>query len=390
MFRAAKNAFGTVLIGVGIFKQPQQKFHPQYAAAGRIQHGHFHFALFDEVRNCVLPHIMREIIQLQIDAGFQPQTDRLLRRFRNKVPVIQARDSRQITAHKSRHTVLPAQDIRQNFMVHRNRDAVDGVIAAHRVARLTVNERGFKHRQAVAENIVPSHRAGGAVQTAHRVAVSYIVLRLRGNGIGVFQTLPLHTPHGLAGKLCTQMRVLAVGFLAAAIARVTNQIHDRAVGFVYTAGSRFGGDSVSHFAPKSRVKGGSKTDLLGKAGGVVREQTVQGFFAEQERNPQTGIFDSIALHRVSLYRRHTAKLDTSNAVAVHKLGEALHVHRNDLAVFILRCEIAGKILVGLHNLFFCRHSRQKIVQTLLNRKVRVLVSKHSTALLTFFKTTVQL
>ena len=147
---------------------------------------------------------------------------------------------------------------------------------------------------------------------------------------------------------------------------------------------------MSHFAPKSRVKGGSKTDLLGKTGGVVREQTVQGFFAEQERNPQTGIFDSIALHRVSLCRSHTAKLDASNAVAVHKLDEALHIHRNDLAVFILRCEIPGKILVGLHNLFFCRHARQKIVQTLLDRKVRVLVSKHSTALLTFFKTTVPL
>ena len=44
--------------------------------------------------------------------GFQPKADGLLRRFGNKVPVIQAGNRRQVAANKPRHTKLPAQDIR--------------------------------------------------------------------------------------------------------------------------------------------------------------------------------------------------------------------------------------------------------------------------------------
>ena len=55
---------------------------------------------------------MRKVVKLQVYAGFQPKADGLLRRFGNKVPVIQAGNRRQVAADKPRHTKLPAQDIR--------------------------------------------------------------------------------------------------------------------------------------------------------------------------------------------------------------------------------------------------------------------------------------
>ena len=112
MFRTAQDFIGAFFVRIRIFKQPQCKFHTQHTPTRRIQHRHLHGTAFNQVGNRFLPDIMREVVKLQVHTGFQPKTNRLLRRFGNKMPVIQAGNRRQVTADKPRHTKLPAQDIR--------------------------------------------------------------------------------------------------------------------------------------------------------------------------------------------------------------------------------------------------------------------------------------
>ena len=112
MFRAAQDCIGAFFVRIRIFKQPQCKFHTQHTPTRRIQHRHLHGTAFNQVGNRFLPDIMRKVVKLQVYACFQPKADGLLRRFGNKVPVIQAGNRRQVAADKPRHTKLPAQHIR--------------------------------------------------------------------------------------------------------------------------------------------------------------------------------------------------------------------------------------------------------------------------------------
>ena len=112
VFRAAQDFIGAFFIRIRIFKQPQCKFHTQHTPTRRIQHRHLHGTAFNQVGNRFLPDVMRKVVKLQVYTGFQTKADGLLRRFGNKVPVIQAGNRRQVAANKPRHTKLPAQDIR--------------------------------------------------------------------------------------------------------------------------------------------------------------------------------------------------------------------------------------------------------------------------------------
>ena len=376
MIGAAQHLLRTGLVGEGVLEQPQQELHPQHAAAGGVQDGGVQLSALHQMLQGILPYVMREVVELQIHARFHAQAHGLLRRGGDEVPVVQAGDGGQVGAHKAPHAVLAAQYVGEQLVVHGDRDAVDGIIAAHGVHGAAVYKGGFKHGQAVAEHVVTAHGAGGAVQTAHRVAVAHVMLGLSGNGVRSGQVVALHAPHHLTGELAAQVGVLTVGFLAAAVTRVADQVHHRAVALVDAHGPGLGGDGVAHLPPQLRVEGGGQADLLGEAGGTVVEQAVQRLLAEQEGDAQTGLFQSVALHLVGQGGGHAAQLHAAHAVALQQCVKPVHIHGGHLAVFILGGEVAGEILVGLHNFFPQRHPAEQVVDALFHGKLGVLIGKH--------------
>ena len=268
-------------------------------------------------------------------------------------------------------------------MVHRYRNAVNGIVAAHSVACFAVRKSRLKDRQAVAEYIVPSHGAGGAVQPTHRVAVANVVLRLGSHGVRCRQVCPLHTPYGFARKLSTKMCILAIGFFRTTIPWVTNQVHDRAVCFMNATGPGLCRNGVSHLAPEFRLKACRQTNLLRKTGCVVCHQPVQSFLAKKIWDAKTCVFHGIMLYDIGLGSSHTAQLHTADTIALHQCIKPLHIHGCNLAVFILRCKIAGIILICLQDLFFQSHPAHQVIDALFCRKIRILVWIHLFLLLCY-------
>ena len=261
-------------------------------------------------------------------------------------------------------------------MVHGYRNTVDGVVAAHSVARFTVRKSRFKDRQAVAEYIVPTHGAGGAVQSPHRVAVADVVLGFGSHGVRCRQVCPLHTQYGFACKLSTKVCVLTIGFFRATIPWITNQIHDGAVCFVNPASPGLCRNGVSHLAPEFRLKACRQTNLLRKTGCVVCHQPMQCFLAKKVWDAKTCVFYGIPLHNIGLGSSHTAQLHTADTIVLHQCIKPLHIHGCNLAVFVLRCKIAGIILICLQDLFFKGHPAHQVANALFCRKIRVLVWVH--------------
>ena len=384
MLRAAEHLVRAVLVGERLLEQAETELHTENAAAGGIQYGNIHLSALDQMLDRVLPHVVRKIVKLQIHARFQTETDGLLRGGGDEMPVIQTGNRRQVGAHKARHAILAAQHVGQQLVVHRDGDAVDRVVAAHRIARAAVHERGLEHRQAIAEHVVPPHRAGRAVQAAHGVSVAGVVLRLSGDSVGIGQVFALHPAHHLARELTAQMRVLAVGFLPASIARIADQIHDGAVGFMNALRAALRADGASHFTAERGVKGGGQTDLLREAGRFAGHQAVQRFLAEQKRDTQPRVFQRVPLDGVRLRGVHAAQLDAAHAETVQQLIQTVQVHRGDKAVLVLRGKVAGEVLIRLQDFFPQRHARQQILDALLHRQLGVLIRKHgkSTSLIT--------
>ena len=258
-------------------------------------------------------------------------------------------------------------------MVHGYRNTVDGVVAAHSVARFAVCKSRFKDRQTVAEYIVPTHGAGGAVQSPHRVAVADVVLGFGSHGVRRCQVCPLHTQYGFACKLRTKVCVLTIGFFRATIPWITNQIHDGAVCFVNPASPGLCRNGVSHLAPEFRLKACRQTNLLRKTGCVVCHQPMQCFLAKKVWDAKTCVFYGIPLHNIGLGSSHTAQLHTADTIVLHQCIKPLHIHGGNLAVFVLRCKIAGIILICLQDLFFKGHPAHQVADALFCRKIRVLV-----------------
>ena len=380
MFGTAQRLGGQGFVGIGVFEQSQTELHAQHAAAAGIQDGGGQLAGVDEVFDAVLPHIVGEVVQLQVHARFQAQADGFLRGGGDEMPVVQAGNGGQVGAHKAFHAELAPQHVGEQFVVHGNGDAVDGVVAAHDVGSAAVHKGGLEHRQAVAEHIMAAHGAGGAVQPAHRVAVAHIVLGLGSHGVGVGEVPALQAEDRFPGKLGAQVGVLAVGFLPAAIAGVADEVHHRAVGFMDALGPGFGADGAAHLPPQFGVEGGGQADLLGEAGGLAGHQTMEGFLTEEERDAQAGLFHGVALHGVGLGGAHAPQLQAAGTVPAQQGVQAVHVQMGDQAVLVLGGKVAGIVLVGLQDLFPQSHAGEQVVDALFHRQIGVLIGKHGAIL----------
>ena len=202
------------------------------------------------------------------------------------------------------------------------------------------------------------------------------MLGLGGNGVGGGQIIALHALDRLPGKGGAQAGVLAVALLAAAVAGVTDQVHDGGIGLVDAAGPDFLGDGMAHFAAQFRVKAGGQTDLLRIAGGQPGKEAVQGLLAEDKGDAQPGLLHRNALDGVGLGGGHAPQLHAADAGFAQQLDKPVKVDVGDTAVFVQGGKVTGKILVGLGGLFLQRHTGEQVVHPLLDGAGTVLVRIH--------------
>ena len=205
------------------------------------------------------------------------------------------------------------------------------------------------------------------------------MLGLGGDGVGRGDIVALQTADRFPGKGGAQAGVLAVAFLAAAIARVADQVHDRAVCFVNTAGACLRRDGAAHLVAKRRLKACGQADLLGEACRAAGVKAVERFLTEKERDAKAGLLHSVALDGVGLSGGHAAQLYAAHAAFAEQLVKPVKIDRRSPAVFIDGCEIAGPVLVGLGDLFLGRHPGKQVVNAGLNRLVWILIRIHGDA-----------
>ena len=176
------------------------------------------------------------------------------------------------------------------------------------------------------------------------------------------------------------MNVLAIGFFATTITRITNQVHYRAESFPHAADIGFCCNTAAHLIAQLRMERGSQTDLLREAGGVFGHKAMQRFFAEQERDAKTGFFHRIALNFIGLCRCAAPQLDTAHAVTVEQFVQLFQMQLFHKTVRVIFCEIVCGMLVRLHDFFFQRHALQQVFYPLFDVLFGILIRKHDLSL----------
>ena len=83
-------------VDIWIVKEPEQVFHPQHSRAGETYHRDVEPSRFDKLLKPALPLVMREIVQLKIDAGLKPHRHRFFSRFGEIMVVVKALDGGKI------------------------------------------------------------------------------------------------------------------------------------------------------------------------------------------------------------------------------------------------------------------------------------------------------
>ena len=191
------------------------------------------------------------------------------------MPLVAIGDRERVAHDQPPEAPVAPQRLLQQFDVGAARHAVDGVVGRHDRGDPGI-DRGLERRQVGLLKVLRCHRHVEAVPERLRPAVHGEVLGARrdprGRGIR-----PLQAADGGPRHRARQKRILAEGLVAAAPARVAEDVDVRrakgeAPVALATAGEpmlveRLGGDRLVHFLDQPGVEGGSQGDRLREDGG---------------------------------------------------------------------------------------------------------------------------
>ena len=197
--------------------------------------------------------------------------------------------------HQAVIAPLVAEDVHEQAVAHRARNALVALVRAHHFADVTLDHQGLEGGEVGLPEVAHRHGHVHAVAERFRTAVHGVVL---GAGVGliVLAGLLLHAQDGLEADDRGQVRVLARGLLAASPARVAEDVDVRApegqlrvAGIVpglvvhvpfplgtVPVGARLVGDGGIDLIDLLRVEGGGHADGLRIHGVAVGADAVAG------------------------------------------------------------------------------------------------------------------
>ena len=171
-----------------------------------------------------------------------------------------------------------AQMIAQQHGVGARRSAVDRVVGAHRGLRVRLGNGGAEGGQIGVFEIVCGDVDVGLVAGELGAGVNGVVLG-RGHHARMMRVVALHAGDEGESHAAGEEGVFAVGFLAAAPARIAKDVDVRrperepeelfmliVTNGLVVLGARFGGDGLAHDVDEARVKRGGHADDLGEDG----------------------------------------------------------------------------------------------------------------------------
>ena len=192
--------------------------------------------------------------------------------------------------HKAVEAPFVAQHLFEQPRVDVVGDAVDLVVGGHHRADAGLDRRLEGDEELLADDAlgVVGRRGVGA---AFRLAVDSEMLRrcqhvLRVDLIGRAALQPAHGRHA---QRRGQERVLAIGLLGAAPARIARQVEHRAEGVIRSLGAHLSRGDRQGLLDQFRVPGAGQADRLREAGGVQRHVAVQRLAEVDRRDAQAGL-----------------------------------------------------------------------------------------------------
>ncbi len=184
------------------------------------------------------------------------------------------------------------------------RDAIDLVVRRHDRADRQLLHRPFERREEVLAQGALGDLGGADIGAVLGLAVAGHVLEGDEDLVlGQRQGRPLEAADGGQADLGADMRVLAIGLLDAAPARVAGHVDHRRQRQVRTAGAHLAGGDGEDLLGQLGVEGRGQGDGLREAGRVTGDIAVQGLVVHQQRDAQARLLHGPLLGGVGVARR---------------------------------------------------------------------------------------
>src|SRR5262245_46012674 len=191
----------------------------------------------------------------------------------------------------------------------------------------------------------------------------------------------LKAAHRRDAELADQIRVLAIGFLESAPARIARHIHDGSEHHLCAACPDLARGNGEHAREQRRVPGARERDGLREIRGSARGVAVQTFLVEEDRDSQPRVVDSIALDRIDqrdgltlvpkgCLERAAGSLQIIGAREVADAGrvQAASLGGIELTLRIEELALLRPDRSDLRNLLLEGHARQEIFDPLFDRR----------------------
>ena len=266
------------------------------------------------------------------------------------------------------------------------RDAVDLDVGGHDRARVRFLDRGVERREEGLADHALRVVARADVHAGLGLAVHGEVLQRRDDVAGV--DLPvrlgraLQPAHGGDAHARHQVRVLAVGLLGAAPARIAHDVDDGRQRVLRAARARLLRDGGHDLLDQRGIEAGRQRDRLRVAGRAHALHAVQPLFVVQQRDAEARVLDDVLLQGVRQLR-FLARVQVLLAVLVLRRARDLTQAVGEQRLRLVVREGGAQLIVDQHaalrepvggelrDLLFQRHAREQIGDALVRRQLRV-------------------
>ena len=289
---------GGLLVAVGVLEEAALELHGQHAGDGGVDL---------ELRDAAGLHQLRDqgvgfaVGQLDIDAGVHGHHGRLAKVGGQLVAGDQLLDREVVRLDRALVAPLLAQDLGQQPVVGVRGHPVDLVVRRHDRAHRQLLHRALERREEIL--------AQGPFGDLGRADIGAVLgLAVAGHVLEGGEDLVLAQRQGRTleaadrsqAHLGADVRVLAIGLLDAAPARVAGHVNHGGQGHVRAAGAHLAGGHREDLLGQLGIEGGGQANGLREAGGVAGHEAVQGLVVHQHRDAQAGLLDGPLLGGVGV------------------------------------------------------------------------------------------
>ena len=311
--------------------------------------------------------------KLDVDAGTQREDGRFGLIPRETVVSSELVDREVVSDDRAVEPPLVAQHPGQQVLVRGARHPVQLVITVHHRSQAGVDCRLERVEEDLSKLTVADVRRR-PVHSALRRAVADEVLRRRNDTRGQvrsLQSLDERCPHA-----CDEIRILAVGLLGPAPARVAHDVEHRRQALLGPRLPHLDPDPVRHCSVQLRLEGAGHPDRLRVHRGAAGHQTRADLLVHDGRDAQPR-----ALHQQPLQLVgdvcHLVGRQRARSCDTRDLPEAVPADRGGTAVVDLAVadELEHPRGTELRHLLFRQHARQQVFHAVLDREIGVAIRR---------------